>query len=263
MAKKLHPKIQALRSSIGHIPIHRFIPSRKTSSEMLNKTAPQKKSEDTDEIEQYFCVWGIADDYGTRPIKGCFAKSIEERGPESKAPGKIIVLDQHRQHMPVCAPTEIKEDSIGLYGRYTADPIARCKDLVIQIRRGTINNGSYGFQYVWERMEWNEKDDCIDMFESILEELSPVTFGSQRETFVIRNANGLYSLSDEELEHDTEELIKQIPRKYQLQIRGLINRHISLAASSPVEKNQKTTKKRSKSKQADLDYQYLIENLNF
>lgn len=264
MAKSLHPKIQALRNSVGHLAIHRFIPSRKTSKEYVSKSNPKmskREESNVDEIEQYFAVWGVKDDYGTMPMKGCFKKSIKERGPSSDAPGKIIVLDQHRQHMPVSLPSEIKEDDIGLYGRYTPDPIPRNEDLKVQIRSGTINNGSYGFNYVWDMMEYDEKTDCIRMYECILEELSPCTFGSQRETFVIRNQNGIYIPSDLELVEDTESMIKKLPRQFHLEVRSLLNRHISLALQQPVEEIQKPLKKRKPRKQM-LDLSYITDNIN-
>lgn len=266
MAKSLHPKIQALRSSVGHMAIHRFIPSRKTSNEYVDKSAPklQKRDADnTDEIEQYFAVWGVADDYGTMPMKGCFKKSIKERGPKSEAPGKIVVLDQHRQAMPVCLPSELKEDDIGLYGRYTPDPIQRNEDLKVQIRSGTINNGSYGFNYVWDMMEYDEKLDVIRMYECILEEVSPVTLGSQRDTFVIRNINGIYIPSDPELVDDMEALIKKLPRQHHLEIRSLINRHISLALNQPVNQIEEKPLKKRKPKKVEIDFDYLLDNLNF
>lgn len=266
MAKKLHPRIQALRNSIGHLPIHRFIQNRKTSSDTIKKYSPKiQKRENADEreVEQYFCIWGVKDDYGTMPMKGCFKKSINERGPSSEAPGKIVVLDGHRQSAPVCNPSELKEDDIGLYGRYSPDKIPRCDDLLVQIRSGTINNGSYGFNYVWDMMEYDEKEDCIRMYECILEEVSPCVFGSQRETFVIRNQNGIYIPSDEELCNDTESLIKKLPRQYHLEIRSLLNRHISLALNQPIEEIQKSLNKRSKPKQGEIDLGYLTKNLNF
>lgn len=265
MAKILHPKIQALRNSVGHLAIHRFIPSRKTSTEYSQKTTPKmskRDNADDREIEQYFAVWGVADDYGTMPMKGCFKKSIKERGPKSDVPGKIVVLDQHRQTMPVCVPSEIKEDDTGLYGRYSPDKIPRCDDLLVQVRSSTINNGSYGFNYVWDMMDYNEKSEVIEMYECILEELSPVTFGSQRETFVIRNQNGIYIPSDPELVDDMEALIKKLPRQYHLEIRGLINRHISLALNQPVNQIEEIPLKKRKPKQRVIDFEYLIDNLN-
>lgn len=263
LKKKLHPRIEALRNSVGHLPIQIFNASRKTSVDLTNKGIPKvvKKDNPADEreIEQYFAVFGVIDDFRTRPMKGCFGKSISERGPSSSVPGKIIVLDQHRQMMPVCLPSELKEDEIGLYGRYSPDPIPRCDDLIVQIRRGTINNGSYGFGYIWEKMEYSDKDDCIDMFEVRLEEVSPVTFGSQRDTFVLRNQSGLYVPLDEELIEDTEDFIKSLPKEVRLQARTLITRHISLALTQPVQ----PLSKRGKPRKQAINYEELIDNLKF
>lgn len=262
MSKRLHQKILELRNKVGYKPTYEFMPNRKkydaVKSEVRNISAPS--DENPRLIKQYFCIWGVPDDYGTRPIRGCFKKSIEERGPNTSATNKIIVLDQHRQYMPACLPTILKEDEIGLYGEYEPDPIPRCDDLIIQIRRGTINNGSYGFGYVWDKMGYNEKDDCIDMFECELHEVSPVTFGSQGQTFVVRSKQSLEESLF--LEKETEALIKKIPRNLQLEIRSLISRHISLASiTQPVEQSQKSLRSKSKPKQQKVDLSLVTELL--
>lgn len=259
MAKRLHPKIQALRDSVGHMPM--MYPIRKQQSVSTYSKLTPAVSEDENErlIKQYFCLFGVPDDYRTQPEKGAFKKSIEERGPNSSAPGKIIVLNQHRAHMPVCVPKVIREDEIGLYAEYEPDEgIAHCDELIIQIRKKTINNGSYGFNYVWDKMEYDEKNDVIRMYECSLEELSPVTFGSQRDTFVVRRKGGL--LEDDHLEYETEEILKQIPRKFHMQIRSLLARHISLAEGQPIEQKRKSLKQ-SKPKQRGIDYNYLLKNI--
>lgn len=256
--KKMHPKILELRNKVGYKPIYEFTPSRKKYEEIDAKYKNPVVNEDENprKIKQYFCIWGVPDDYGTRPIRGCFGKSISERGPESNATNKIIVLNQHDQRNPLCKPLVLKEDEIGLYGEYIPDEgITSNDELVLRVKKGTINGGSYGFDYVWDMMEWNEKDDCIDMHESILFEVSPVSIPSQLGTFVVRSKE-----FNEELQKDTNELLKKIPRALQLEMRSLISRHISLAQQEPNEQMQNSLKK-GKSKNTGIDYQYLIDNL--
>lgn len=266
MAKNLHPKILELRKKVGYQPIYEFLPNRKKYDAIpvatrMPEVSAKEEAEKPRLIKQYFCIWGVPDDYGTRPIKGCFTKSLNERGPSTSATNKIVVLNQHSQKEPLCIPNILKEDEIGLYGEYEPDEgIVSNDELIIRVRKKTINQGSYGFNFVWPKMEWNEKDECIDMFECELFEVSPVTLGSQGGTFVVRNKNG--KLEDSFLEEDTESLIRQIPRKLQLEARSIIQRHKSLSKLQPDEQGKKPLKKR-KPKQRGIDYNSISENLNF
>lgn len=259
--KVLHPKILELRNKIGYLPIHEFRPNRSKYEEVpMERRSPIVSEVESERlIKQYFCIWGVPDDYRTEPMKGCFKKSLNERGPGTNAMNKIIVLNQHDQKDPLCLPSVLKEDEIGLYGEYEPDPIASGDRLIIQIRRKTINQGSYGFNYVWDKMEYDDKTDTIKMYECELFEVSPVSIGSQSGTFVVRNKK-TGKFEDKYLEDETEDLIKQIPRKYQLEIRTLITRHISLAKLQPLEQRQKALKS-SKPKQRGIDYSFLTENL--
>lgn len=256
----MHSKIKELRDLVGYKPIYTFMPNRKMYDVVsVDKKFPKRDDSDNPRlIRQYFCIWGIPDDYGTRPVKGCFSKSIRERGPESSASNKIIILNNHNQKEPLCVPIILKEDEIGLYGEYIPDEgIQSNDDLVIRVKSGTINGGSYGFHYIWDKMEWNEKDKVIDMYECELFECSPCTFPSQVETFVVRNSKGV--IIDDSLEEDTESLIRKIPRNLQLETRSLINRHISLLKSQPQKKESALRNKEPK--QRKINYKKLINGL--
>ena len=262
--KKLHPKILELRHKVGYLPIHEFRPNRKMYDALPDekKKIRTSESESDREIKQYFAIWGVSDDYGTQPMKGCFTKSINERGPKTQATNKIVVLNQHNQKSPLCVPTELYEDEIGLFGRYTPDPDIEENDILVKrVKRGTINGGSYGFNYVWDKMEYDDKTDTIYMFECETYEVSPVTIASQGQTFVVRNKNGV--LEDKFLEEETEDLIKQLPRKYHLELRTLISRHISLAKMQPPQRSQKALKDGKPKQRGGVDYNFLTENLTF
>lgn len=247
-----HSKILQLRKKVASSPIN-------FTSNITR--AAQKPNIELDDrlIKQYFCIFGVPDDYGTIPMPGCFAKSITDRGPESKANYKITVLWMHDQRDPLCIPTVLKEDEIGLYGEYSPDPIPSGDRCVIQVRSGTINNGSYGFNYVWDKMVYDDKVDKIRMYECNLFELSPVTIGSQQETFVVRNRKG--ELVDKTLDYETEMLIKQLPAKHQLEMRHIIDRHRTLAKNEPLDLRQKIAlKNKIEPEQDSLDFNYLIKN---
>lgn len=250
---KLHNKIEALRSQVGSSPIQRFYPTISFGEDRAPKVENERL------IKQYFAIWGVRDSYGTSPIKGAFKKSITERGPKSNASSKIIVLWQHDSRDPLCVPNVIKEDDIGLYAEYEPDNIPSGDRCVTQVRSGTINQGSYGFRYVWDKMEYDEETDTVYMKECDLYELSPVTFGSCEETYVKRSDGG--TMVDEFLSEETEDFIKRaVPRKDQLELRNIIDRHIALAKVQPLENRQKALNE-IKPKHEGLDYNYLISKL--
>lgn len=208
-------------------------------------------------IGQYFALFGVPDDYGTVPIKGCFAKSIRERGPKSSANEKIKVLWQHDSRDPLCVPSVLLEDDTGLYAEYEPDPIPSGDRCVIQVRSKTITSGSYGFNYVWDKMEYDEETDTILMKEVILIEISPVTFASQKDTRVVRSGNDIPT----ELSVNTDSLIKSLPRNLRLEARSIINEYISLIQESEPG-SPLLVEKRAEKKNRDNDlYDYLINNL--
>lgn len=257
--KTLHPKIQELRNSVGYSPIREFFPNMEKYNAIPMEIRGIKTSEDERLIKQYFAIWGVPDSHGTMPMKGCFSKSLNERGPAANVPNKIVVLNQHNQRSPLCIPSILKEDEVGLYGEYTPDEgIDENDDLVIRVKKGTINNGSYGFLHVWDKMEYDEKTDTIRMYEVDLLEVSPVTFGSQNSTYVVRNRFGIPE--DAFLEDDTESLIRQIPRKYHLELRSLIARHTSLAKMQPAESNQRSLDNGKPKQRKSIDYTFLNQN---
>lgn len=256
----LHPKVLELRNKVGYKPIYHFTPSKKAWDKKPLEQRSIKVSDTDGErlIKQYFCIFGIPDDYGMVPVKGCFEKSLQERGPKSTGSFKIPVLNQHDQKDPLCIPNILHEDEIGLYAEYEPDPMSSGDRLLMQVRRGTINNGSYGFHYVWDKMEFDETSGFVFAKEVELFEVSPVTIGSQTDTFVIRNKDGI--VEDKYLEDETEDFIKQIPRKHHLELRTLITRHISLAKMQPAEQSGKPLDKR-KPKQGSLDIKSLLKIL--
>lgn len=255
---QLHKKIEALRKSVGQSPI--LFAHRRTKLETpLNIRSA--KTDDGRNLKQYFALWGIPDDYGTMPMKGCFSKSIQDRGPSSKASYKITALYMHCQSDSVGLPAILVEDEIGLYGEVPVlEGVQVADELVIRHNKGVCNNGSYGFNYIWDKMEYDEKNDVVIMKECDLFEISFVTIGSQTDTYGVRNAAGEYI--DEFLNEETEELIKKLPRKEHLELRNIINRHITLAKNQPLETSQQALEE-DKPQHGGIPYQYLIDNLKF
>jgi hypothetical protein len=98
--------------------------------------------------------------------------------------------------------------------------------------------------------------DCILLKEIDLYEGSAVTIGANMETYAIRSAQDL-SLAKEYLHDETEDFIRSIPRKQQLELRQLIARHISLAKIEPDELRQKTLDNSEPTK-GGIDYKYIL-----
>lgn len=185
-------------------------------------------------IKGYLAVFGIPDTYGTVAVKGCFAKSIQERGPASTSKQKIAFLWQHDVCDPIGQFTVLKEDDYGLYFEAVADEVETGERALRQINSGTINQFSYGFDYIWDKMEYDAVNDTVLMLEVNLMEGSAVTFGSMSETYAIRSKEQ-YENEKYNLDVETDEFIKSIPRSKQLELRQLITRHISLSKIKPDE----------------------------
>lgn len=190
------------------------------------------------EVEAYIAVFGVRDSYGTVAVKGCFAKSIKERGPQSNANDKIVHLWCHQSHEPVGQYTELVEDDYGLRARIKFDVDAGGTPMRVyrQTKSGTVNQYSYGFDYVWDRMEYDEETDSILMYDLVLVEGTSLALGaSNPATHTIRSRQD-YLKRIEELSLDVEDVLKGLPRSKQFELRMLIGEYKTLAETvAPVE----------------------------
>jgi HK97 family phage prohead protease len=183
-------------------------------------------------VEGYLAVWKEKDDRGTAPIKGAFTKSLNERGPKSQSKQKILFLWMHDMQNPIGQFVELEQDDYGLRFKAVIDEIPEGDRALAQIRSGTLNQFSYGFLYVWDKMEYDENTDTVYMYEVDLWEGSVVSYGSQKETFAIRSAEQLQAQLDDVAE-ELETLIKSLPRTKQMELRQLITRQNSLKQVKP------------------------------
>lgn len=263
--KKLHPKVLELRKSLDSSPFRKAMNfDQPKNVRSLNVRAAGSTDDNDRLIKAYHCIFGMKDSYGTIFNKGCFAKSIEQRGPDSSANYKIAVLYMHDQKDPLCIPKVLKEDEIGLYSEWEPDDVPSGNRTVKQVRSGTINNFSFGFNYLWDERSttWNDELEAIMVNECMLLELSPVTIGGQLETYAVRGADGKYT--DDYLLEDTEDLIRAVPRAKQLELRQLIDRHISLAKFNALElRHTDVEETKPIEKASKIDLNYITKNLNF
>jgi HK97 family phage prohead protease len=237
----IHPKIKALMLRSKPTEQHRspvfedIAIASDLALHMENIRAKRKLEED--EFLVCFCVWGVRDTYGTGWVKGVFAKSIKDRGPKSRANQKIAVCWQHNLCDPIGQPTDIFEDEKGAFAVIKfddPDAVPNAKRAVSQIRSGTINGYSFGFEHMWDKMEYEEATDTIWVKEAQLYEISPVTFASIKETHTVRGVQD-FETRKMALDEQTKDFIKALPSGKQLELRQILDEHITLAQYKPEE----------------------------
>lgn len=183
-------------------------------------------------ISGYAAVFNNKDKAGDILLKGCFAKSISDRGPESTANDKIIMLWQHDQHEPIGRISSLVEDDKGLYFEAVIDDVERGNQAIKQLESGTLNQFSIGYSYVWEKCEYDQERDAFIVKEVVLYEISVVSIGCNGETEYL----GLKAGSEdpyEELKNDIESAIKGLPIRKKEEIQTLVRKALSLGQFKP------------------------------
>ena len=204
-------------------------------------------------ISGYAAVFNNIDKAGDLLIKGCFSKSIQERGPESQANDKIIMLWMHDMKEPIGKITKLYEDEKGLYFEAEIDDVPKGNQAIQQLKSGTLNQFSIGYKYVCEKCEWDDERDCLVVKEVVLYELSVVSIGCNGETQYL----GLKSIDDydnayADLQKQIDAVCKGLPLLTQQCIQELISKSISLAVCKPEEKP--LAKKEADNKESEKDF---------
>lgn len=229
--KTLHPKIAQLQKRFkGTLPQFATVDQNSLQVRAAFDTPPGPN-----ETDHYAALFNVPDSYGTVAIRGCFAKSINERGPQSKANEKIIHLWMHDRHEPLGQVVMMEEDMVGLKIRvkWDVDAGGMPYRIFTQTKSGTVRQNSYGFDYVWDKMEYDEDKDLIMMYECALFETSSISIlAAQPEASTFRTREQV----GEELEtlsELAEEFAGQLPFKYRMEFRQLITRYKSLSQVEP------------------------------
>lgn len=145
-------------------------------------------------IRVKFASFGNKDSAGDILVKGCFAKSINERGPQSDTNRKIAFLWQHDIYDPIGKVLEIEELDDGAYATVQLsnfDAVPNAKRAWYQLNDGDINQFSFGYLYVWDKMEYIEEEDAFLVKEVVLHEISVVTLGCNERTEYMGAVKGL------------------------------------------------------------------------
>lgn len=183
-------------------------------------------------ISGYAAIFNNRDKAGDILLKGCFAKSIQDRGPESQANDKIIMLWQHDQHEPIGKISVLTEDEKGLYFEAVIDDVERGNQAIKQLESGTLNQFSIGYSYVWEKCEYDQERDAFIVKEVVLYEISVVSIGCNGETEYL----GLKSEGTdpyEEMKNEIESAIKGLPIRKKEEIQTLVRKALSLGQFKP------------------------------
>lgn len=250
--KPIHKKIAELR--LRSSPVNYSQVSVNTRGELTSNFLEDLNNRI---ISGYLLTWGNKNMHDEMFLRGCCAKSIQDRGPESLANYKITFLNQHNVEEPLSVFAELAEDGFGL--RFRSKPLDAVPwaDFVLtQVRSGTLNQFSAGFNYVWDKIEYDEANDAIVCKEIDLFEGSIVTIGSDANTRVIRSKE-----QQETFFEEIEDFIKILPRKNQLQTRQYITKLKSLIDLEPFQQRSGTLEGDGKPiEEAGINYNYLLQN---
>ena len=185
-------------------------------------------------ISGYAAIFGNKDRDGDIIMRGAFAKSIADRGPQSDAKGKIMFLWQHEHTQPLGRITTLIEDEKGLYFEAELDHVQEADRALAQLESGTLNQFSIGFSYVQDALTYDEEKDAYIVSEVKLYEISVVSIAANPETEYL----GLKSYANKEdaLTHlavQVKEACTGLPIEKQELIQRVVTRSLALHESTP------------------------------
>lgn len=133
----------------------------------------------------YFSKFGNVDSDNDIMQRGCYAKSISEKGPNSARP-RIAHLWSHDTREPIGKLLKLEEDSYGLRFESKMSRSTKGRDVLTMYEEGIINEHSVGFRGIkWEDKveDENKPWDRIRTYkECELWEGSSVVFGANPDT---------------------------------------------------------------------------------
>jgi HK97 family phage prohead protease len=198
--------------------------------------------EESNKISGYLAVFGNKDDDGDILMKGCCAKSLRDRGPQSATSRKIAFLWQHDMENPLGRFTILREDDYGLYFEAEMDKgIEICDRALIQLKSGTLNQFSIGYQYIWDQCEWDVNSEALIVKEINLFEGSIVTMGANEMTYFAGMKSAQRKEAIEKLLKETEKFIISLPDHKQYAARQIMAKNISAAIGGKSKKDDQST----------------------
>jgi uncharacterized protein len=218
-------------------------------------------NKDSDDCFGYLAGYGNKDDGEDILIQGCAAKSITERGPGTTTARKIAMLAYHDQRIPAGRFTTLREEEKGLYYEGTLDRVPYVQHtLKPQLKSQTINQHSIGYNYVWDKTEYDTEKEAFICKEIDLFEGSFVTLGMNENT-PFGGFKAWYEKQDQvkQMHLDAEKVLKRLkssPAEFELRI--IMQKYQSLLDNAADEIKIITAKK--KKPVHSVDYKYLVDN---
>jgi len=204
-------------------------------------------------VKGYFASFGNVDAHNEVFTKGAFAKSINERGVNSKSNRKILHLAFHDMNRPIGNLKVLEEHSEGLYFESELGTHTDGEDAFRMYKEGIIREHSVGFMYVGDKIK--ELDNgAYELNEVKLFEGSMVGLGANSET---PNLTAIKSLEQKEailekIAQERELLFKMVAKGgdlIELQLRKLCFEYETLAKFNPTfaksVKNNEPSKKQN------------------
>src|SRR5690606_35168713 len=184
-------------------------------------------------ISGYLAVFNNKDDDKDILIKGCFARSLKNRGVDSSTNRKIAFCWQHDIKDHIGRFTVLKEDDYGLYFEAILDDpeaVPNAKRALSQLKSGTLNQFSIGFAYMWDKIEYDDDKDAFIVKEVNLFEGSVVTQGANELTYFAGMKSAEKEATQKSIQSETERFIKDLPQDLQYEARQIITKNIALAS---------------------------------
>ncbi len=184
-------------------------------------------------VSGYFAAFGNKDNAGDIIIKGAFAKSISERGPGK--PNQIAFCWQHKIDQPIGNIVVLLEDDYGLYFEAIIDEFELGDRALTQLQSGTLKQFSIGYNYVWDKIEYDAVLDAYICKELYLAEGSVVTLAcNELAIFMGMKAE---QREDERIRIDAalEVEFKGLGLIRSFKLRQLISEKLALATTEPPE----------------------------
>jgi HK97 family phage prohead protease len=169
-------------------------------------------------VSFYLSHFGNVDSDNDLLVKGCFKKSLQERGVDSASNRKIAFLRYHNWEMPIGKFLELQEDDFGLYAVGELGNSTMGNDALMDYQDGIIREHSIGFRYMQDKVKWIE-DLSIEskgyfmVSEVALWEGSAVTFGANEMTPVLEVAKS----------EDKDDFFKKINDEINTICKSLVN----------------------------------------
>lgn len=240
--------------------------SKRISSPLINFKSFQIKADDVSAegriVKGYGAVFGNRDSAGDIIIKGAFAKSIQERGPEAENGNNIAFCFQHNIQKVLGQFIVLKEDDYGLYFEAEFDTDQEALDVLGKIKSGSLKQFSIGFNYVWDKIEYDSELDAFICKELILVEISVVTLAANAMAMVV-------GVKAEDLEDmrlvnrkALDEALRGIKHEKAYQLRQLISESIALALSQPLETLREEKRAAGIDTENALDWGAIANTLN-